>query len=96
MRWSLPPSIKRSRRAARFPDSSFTETVAVSSAAVSGTRRRAQTEGRIGVLKNVFLQRGVPRAKGFANRELQAAWAVLSHNLWVVARMPWVTQASET
>ena len=60
------------------------------------TRRRAQTEGRIGVLKNVFLQRGVPRAKGFANRELQVAWAVLSHNLWVVARMPWMTRASET
>lgn len=48
-------------------------------------KRRAQTEGRIGILKNVFLQ-GVPRAKGFANRELQVDWAVLAHNLWVTAR----------
>ena len=51
-------------------------------------RRRAQTEGRIGILKNVFLD-GVPRAKGFKNRSLQVSWAVLAHNLWVVARLPW-------
>lgn len=48
-------------------------------------KRRAQTEGRIGILKNVFLQ-GVPRAKGFKNREIQVDWAVLAHNLWVIAR----------
>jgi hypothetical protein len=60
------------------------------------TRRRAQTEGRIGVLKNVFLG-GTPRAKGFENRQLQVAWAVLSHNLWVIARRPWAgeEQAAE-
>lgn len=51
-------------------------------------KRRAQTEGRIGILKNVFLQ-GTPRAKGFERRELQVDWAVLAHNLWVVARCPW-------
>jgi hypothetical protein len=51
-------------------------------------KRRAQTEGRIGILKNVFLQ-GTPRAKGFKNRDRQVDWAVLSHNLWVVARLPW-------
>jgi hypothetical protein len=51
------------------------------------TKRRAQTEGRIAVLKNVFLG-GIPRAKGFANRQLQVAWAVLSHNLWLIARLP--------
>ena len=50
-------------------------------------RRRAQTEGRVGVLKNVFLG-GIPRAKGFENRQLQVAWAILSHNLWVIARLP--------
>lgn len=33
-------------------------------------KRRAQTEGRIGILKNVFLQE-TPRAKGFENRALQ-------------------------
>jgi len=53
--------------------------------------RRAQTEGRVGVLKNVFME-GTPRAKGFENRQLQVAWAVLSHNLWVVARLPWASE----
>jgi len=52
------------------------------------TTRRSQTEGRIGIFKNVFLD-GTPLAKGFENRQLQVAWAVLSHNLWVLARQPW-------
>jgi hypothetical protein len=48
-------------------------------------RRRAQTEGRIGIIKNVFL--GQPlRSKGFAHRELTVTWTVLTHNLWVLAR----------
>ena len=50
--------------------------------------RRAQTEGRIGILKNVFLG-GTPLSKGFKNRQRQVAWAVLSHNLWVLARQKW-------
>ena len=58
---------------------------------IGAQKRRAQTEGRIGILKNVFLQ-GVPRAKGFKNRELQVDWAVLAHNLWVVARCPWACE----
>jgi hypothetical protein len=50
-------------------------------------RRRAQTEGRVGILKNVFL--GQPmRSKGFVHRELTVTWAVLVHNLWVLARLP--------
>jgi len=52
-------------------------------------RRRGQTEGRVGILKNVFLD-GTPRAKGFKNRQLQVVWAVLAHNLWVVVRLPWI------
>lgn len=49
-------------------------------------RRRAQTEGRIGIVKNQFL--GCPlRVKGFARRELAVTWAVLTHNLWVLARL---------
>ena len=56
-------------------------------------RRRAQTEGRVAILKNVFLD-GTPRAKGFENRQLQVAWAVLSHNLWVVARLPWAEEGT--
>lgn len=49
-------------------------------------RRRGQTEGRIGILKNDFLG-PVLRNKGFESRELAVAWAVLAHNLWVLARL---------
>jgi hypothetical protein len=49
-------------------------------------RRRAQTEARIGILKNGFLGRPL-RAKGFAHRELALAWGVLTHNLWMLARL---------
>jgi len=49
--------------------------------------RRSQCEGRIGIVKNNFL--GQPlRSKGFASRELAVSWAVLTHNLWVIARLP--------
>ena len=49
-------------------------------------RRRAQTEGRISILKAGFLGRPM-RAKGFAHRKLALAWGVLTHNLWMMARM---------
>jgi hypothetical protein len=49
-------------------------------------RRRSQTEGRIGILKAGFWGRPM-RAKGFDNRQLAVAWGVLTHNLWVLARM---------
>ncbi|MEW5959549.1 MAG: hypothetical protein AB1801_17635 [Chloroflexota bacterium] len=49
-------------------------------------RRRSQTEARIGILKNGFFGRPM-RAKGFANRELAVAWGVLTHNLWMLARL---------
>ena len=49
-------------------------------------RRRAQTEGRIGIVKNAFLG-GRIRSKGFAHRALTVTWTVLVHNLWVLARM---------
>jgi hypothetical protein len=49
-------------------------------------RRRAQTEGRIGILKENFF--GSPlRRKGFAHRNLAVTWGVLTHNLWVIARL---------
>ena len=48
--------------------------------------RQAQTEARIGILKQGFLGRPM-RAKGFAHRELALAWGVLTHNLWMLARM---------
>lgn len=50
-------------------------------------RRRSQCEGRIGIVKNNFLGRPL-RSKGFANRDLAVSWAVLTHNLWVLARLP--------
>jgi hypothetical protein len=51
-----------------------------------GLKRRAGTEARIGIFKNVFLGRPL-LAKGFKHRELAVGWAALTHNLWVVARM---------
>jgi hypothetical protein len=56
-------------------------------------KRRAQTEGRIGIFKNTFLGRPL-RAKGYANRNLAIVWNVLTHNLWVLARLP-VAEAAE-
>jgi len=55
-------------------------------------KRRSQTEGRIGIFKNNFLGRPL-RAKGFAHRALAVSWGVLTHNLWVMARLP---QAEDT
>tara|TARA_Y100000294_G_scaffold168955_1_gene179581 strand:- start:406 stop:1935 length:1530 start_codon:yes stop_codon:yes gene_type:complete len=49
-------------------------------------KRRAQTEGRIGIIKSCFL--GSPfRNKGFDSREKGLAWRILAHNLWVLARL---------
>jgi len=49
-------------------------------------KRRAQTEGRIGIIKSCFL--GTPfRNKGFDSREKGLAWRILAHNLWVLARL---------
>ncbi len=51
-----------------------------------GLKRRAGTEARISILIRDFM--GKPaRAKGFGHRELMVGWAVLSHNLWVLARL---------
>ena len=57
-------------------------------------RRRAQTEGRIGILKNAFIG-GIPKAKGYENRRAAVAWAVLAHNLWWVARKKWKEAAHD-
>ena len=49
-------------------------------------RRRAQIEGRVNILKNVFI--GQPlRSKGFEHRKLAVTWTVLVHSLWVLARL---------
>jgi len=57
-------------------------------------KRRAQTEGRIGILKNQFLGRPL-RAKGTQMRKEMVAWAVMTHNLWVLARLPQRKEQSE-
>ena len=49
-------------------------------------KRRAQTEGRIGIFKNVFLGR-LMRSQDFEFKKLSVAWSVLTHNLWVLARI---------
>lgn len=48
-------------------------------------KRRAQTEGRIGILKHCFIGRAMP-AKGFDRQKKHMAWSVLAHNLWLIAR----------
>ena len=49
--------------------------------------RRGQTEGRIGIIKNCFL--GTPfRNKGFSSRNQGLSWRILTHNLWVLSRLP--------
>ncbi len=50
-------------------------------------KRRAQTESRIAILKNQVLKCPL-KSKGFNHRELSVGWAVLTHNLWVLARLP--------
>jgi hypothetical protein len=49
-------------------------------------KRRGQTEGRIGILKNTILD-GSLYERDFVGKELKMAWAVLTHNLWVLARI---------
>ncbi len=50
-------------------------------------RRRSQIEGRISIVIHNFL--GSPmRCKGFDHRQLAVGWGVLTHNLWVLARLP--------
>jgi hypothetical protein len=56
--------------------------------------RRAQTEPRLAIFKNGFLGRPL-RSKGFAHRENRVAWAVLAHNLWVIARLPQAEEQTE-
>jgi len=51
-----------------------------------GMKRRGNTEARVAIFKNVILGNPV-RSKSIQAREQATGWAVLSHNLWVLARM---------
>ena len=58
----------------------------------AGMKRRGGTEARVAIFKNVFL--GNPAAgRSFEARERACGWAVLTHNLWVLARLPRVNAA---
>ena len=48
--------------------------------------RRCQSEGRIGIFKNVFLGKPL-RSRVLENKRHAVNWCVLTHNLWVLARM---------
>jgi hypothetical protein len=50
-------------------------------------RRRAQTEGRIAIVKQTFLG-GRLSTKGYAHHVMEVGWVILAHNLWVLARLP--------
>ena len=50
-------------------------------------KRRAQTEGRIGIVKNVILD-GSLYERDFEGKKGKVTWAVLIHNLWCMARLP--------
>lgn len=47
-------------------------------------QRRAQTEGRVGIVKNVFMD-GRSLSKGMDSRRQELSWIMLSHNLRVLA-----------
>jgi hypothetical protein len=49
-------------------------------------KRRGATEARIATIKNIWLAKRV-RARGFAHRNLAVGWAVIGHNLWLIAKM---------
>lgn len=49
-------------------------------------KRRAQTEGRIGIFKNKFIGGKIMR-KGYDNRESKILWSIFTHNVWVIARI---------
>ena len=52
-----------------------------------GMKRRGSTEARVAIFKNVILHNPV-REKSIGARGKACGWAVLSHNLWVLGRMP--------
>ena len=60
---------------------------------LSHQTRRSQTEGRIGIFKNVFL--GKPLRSRITECKRHAInWCVLSHNLWVLSRKALSDEAS--
>jgi hypothetical protein len=52
----------------------------------AGLKRRGNIEARVAILKNVFM-RNPARGRSYEAREYHTGWAVLTHNLWVIARL---------
>lgn len=50
-------------------------------------KRRGQTEGRIGIIKNTILDGSLYERK-IEGKQLKVGWAILIHNLWCLARLP--------
>ena len=50
-------------------------------------KRRGQTEGRIGIIKNTILD-GSLYEREIEGKQLKIGWAILVHNLWCLARLP--------
>ncbi len=59
-----------------------------------GQTRRSQTEARISIVSHCFC--GNPmKQKGFKHREIHMGLSVLSHNLWVLARIKLAQQTAQ-
>ena len=53
-------------------------------------KRRGGTEARVAIFKHVFM--GSPaKGRSYGARAHACGWAVLTHNPWVLARLPQVT-----
>jgi hypothetical protein len=50
-------------------------------------KRRGSNEARMGIVKNVFVGNPID-SRVLKYKERHLAWAILTHNLWVVARLP--------
>jgi len=61
---------------------------------VKQQKRRAGTEARIGILKAKFSLNSL-NSKGFTNRSRSCAWAVLTHNLWMLCKQILAVQRSK-
>ena len=58
----------------------------------AGMKRRGATEARAAIFKNVFM--GSPaKERNFGAQEHATGWVVLTHQLWVLARLPQVVIA---
>lgn len=61
----------------------------------AGLKRRGSTEARIAIIKNIFV--GNPgKGRSFEAREKACGWSVLTHNLWVLARLPQAQNETKT